>query len=62
MAFYVIGFGLCAGVAFLIPLRVCNDYFPNKQTYVNGFIMIGSGLGSVIFGSFAINFMNPNHD
>lgn len=57
----MIGFGLSAGTAFLVPMRVCNDYFPNKQTYVNGFILIGSGLGSVVFGSIAINYMNPDH-
>ena len=61
VVFYVIGFGLSAGVAFLVPMKVCNDYFPNKQTYVNGFILIGSGLGSVVYGSFAINYLNPNH-
>ena len=28
--------------------------------YVNGFILIGTGLGSVIFGTFSYNFLNPN--
>ena len=28
--------------------------------YVNGFILIGTGLGSVIFGTFSYNFLNPD--
>lgn len=57
---YSLGFGLMAGMTFMVPMRVCNDYFPNKQTYVNGFILIGTGLGSVVFGMFSINFLNPD--
>lgn len=49
-----------AGMTFMVPMKVCNDYFPNKQTYVNGFILIGTGLGSVVFGLFSINFVNPD--
>jgi hypothetical protein len=28
--------------------------------YVNGFILIGTGMGSVLFGLFSYNFLNPN--
>ena len=49
-----------AGMTFMVPMRICNEYFPNKQTYVNGFILIGTGLGSVVFGVFSINFVNPD--
>lgn len=28
--------------------------------YVNGFILIGTGLGSVIFGNFSYSYINPN--
>ena len=48
-----------AGMTFMVPMRICNDYFPNKQTYVNGFILIGTGLGSVAFGLFSLNYLNP---
>ena len=57
--FYAIGFGLLAGITFMVPMRICNDFFPNKQTYVNGFILIGTGLGSVVFGLFSIYYLNP---
>ena len=46
-------------MTFMVPMRICNEYFPNKQTYVNGFILIGTGLGSVLFGVFSINYVNP---
>ena len=29
--------------------------------YVNGFILIGTGLGSVIFGNFSYNYINSDH-
>lgn len=29
--------------------------------YVNGFILVGTGLGSVVFGLFSYNYLNPNH-
>ena len=49
-----------AGMTFVVPMRVCNAYFPNKQTYVNGFILIGTGVGAVVFGGFSIKFLNPH--
>lgn len=30
--------------------------------YVNGVILVGTGLGSVIFGTFSYNFINQNHE
>lgn len=27
--------------------------------YINGFILVGTGLGSVVFGQFSYNFLNP---
>jgi hypothetical protein len=29
--------------------------------YINGFILVGTGAGSVIFGTFSYNFINPAH-
>lgn len=44
----------------MIPIVECNKYFPGKKMYVNGVILIGTGLGSVVFGLFSYNFLNPN--
>ena len=37
----------------------CNKYFPGKKMYINGFILIGSGCGPLVFGMFSYNFLNP---
>ena len=58
--FYGIFFGLLVGMAFMIPLSECNKYFPGKKMYVNGVILIGTGSGSVVFGMFSYNYLNPN--
>ena len=44
----------------MIPIVECNKYFPGKKMYVNGVILIGTGLGSVVFGLFSYNFLNPD--
>jgi hypothetical protein len=53
-------FGLLAGMTFLVPVMECNKYFPGKRTYVNGVILIGTGLGPAIFGMFSYHYLNPN--
>ncbi len=52
-------FGLVAGLNFMTAIVECNKYFPGKKMYVNGFILIGSGLGPLIFGMFSYSFLNP---
>ena len=44
----------------MIPIVQCNKFFPGKKMYVNGFILIGTGLGSLVFGLFSYNFINPD--
>jgi hypothetical protein len=56
---YGILFGLLAGMTFMLPLIECNTYFPGRKMYVNGFILVGTGLGSAIFGQFSSAFINP---
>ena len=59
IAFYGVLFGLCAGLSFMVPIVQCNKFFPGRKMYVNGFILVGTGLGSVIFGNFSYHFLNP---
>ncbi len=59
--FYGIMFGLITGIGFMVPIYECNNYLVGKKMYINGFILIGTGLGSVVFGEFSYNFLNP-HD
>jgi len=57
--FYGILFGLLDGLIFMIPVVECNKYFPGKKMYVNGCILAGTGLGSIVFGLFSYNYLNP---
>jgi hypothetical protein len=57
---YGVIFGLFSGINFMIPIVECNKYFPGRRMYVNGVVLTGAGLGSLIFGLFSYNFLNPN--
>jgi len=57
---YGVMFGLISGLNFMIPIVECNKYFPGKKMYVNGVVLIGTGMGSLVFGLFSYNFLNPN--
>ena len=52
--------GLFSGLNFMLTVFECNKYFPGKKMYVNGIVLTGTGLGSVVFGLFSYNFLNPN--
>jgi hypothetical protein len=58
-ALFGILFGLVTGLNFMIAMVECNKYFPGKKMYINGFILIGSGCGPLVFGMFSYNFLNP---
>lgn len=57
---YGVMFGLFSGLNFMVPVVECNKYFPGKRMYVNGVVLTGTGLGSVVFGLFSYNFLNPS--
>jgi hypothetical protein len=52
-------FGLSAGMNFTNAMYECNKYLVGKKMYVNGLILVGTGSGSVIFGLFTYNYLNP---
>lgn len=53
-------FGFCGGMCFTSTMREINKYFVDKQIYVNGFVLIGTGLGSAVFGPFSYAYLNPD--
>lgn len=57
---YGVLFGLASGFNFMVPIYECNKYFPAKKMYVNGIILTGTGFGSVVFGLFSYNYLNPH--
>jgi hypothetical protein len=59
VAVFGIVFGLVVGMSFVLPMIECNKYFPGRRMYVNGIILVGTGLSSAVFGQFSYNFLNP---
>lgn len=59
MVCYGILFGFISGFNFMIPVVECNKYFPGRKMYINGFILVGTGVGPLIFGMFSYSFLNP---
>jgi hypothetical protein len=58
---YGVLFGFLSQISFMIPLIECNKLIPGKKLIVNGTILVGTGLGSSIFGIFSYEFLNPDH-
>lgn len=51
---------MVAGNCFVLTMFECNKYLVGKKMYVNGVILIGTGLGSLVFGLFSYDYLNPN--
>ena len=58
---YSISFGICNGLSYTIPLKVCWDHFPNNKGLVSGLIIGGFGLGSFLFGLLSTLLINPKN-
>ncbi len=43
----------------MVPIDECNRYLVGRKMLVNGIVLMGTGLGSVVFGLFSYNFLNP---
>lgn len=52
-------YGLCSGVLFLTTMSECQKYFSKWRLYINSAILVGTGLGGVLFGVHNIYCMNP---
>lgn len=59
MAIFGVLFGFVSSANYMVPILECNKYFPNKKMYINGFILVGTGISPLIFGMFTYNFVNP---
>lgn len=53
-------YGMFAGLMFLTTLSECQKYFPEWALLINSFILVGTGLGGVLFGSMNTRCMNPH--
>lgn len=59
--FYGLLFGFAAGNNFMVPIHELNNYMVGNKMIVNGIVLMGTGLGSVVFGEFSFNVINPEH-
>ena len=60
IVFYGVIFGFISGLNFMVPIVECNAYYQGKNMYINGVILVGTGVGSVVFGYFSNSFLNPD--
>lgn len=58
---YSVSFGLCNGLAYTVPLKVCWDHFPDRKGTVSGVVIGGFGLGSLIFGFISTLLINADN-
>lgn len=58
---FSISFGICNGLTYTIPLKICWDYYPNNRGMVSGMIICGFGLGSFIFSLVSTLLVNPEN-
>lgn len=54
------GFGVSAGLIYMMPLECALKYFPNKKGKVSGIIIAGFGMGSFIFNFVTLAIVNPD--
>ena len=54
-------FGICNGLGYTIPLKICYDLFPNNKGTITGAITFGFGIGSMLFGIISTLLINPNN-
>lgn len=55
-------YGIFSGMIFLTVLREPHKYFPKYKLISNSFVLMGAGLGSVMFGVMNSSCMNPLHE
>jgi hypothetical protein len=53
--------GLCAGIVNVAPIANGWKYFPNSRGLVSGVILMGGGIGSLIFNVISSAIVNPNN-
>ena len=57
---YVLGFGVCNGLSYMVPMHHGWLWFPNNPGLISGIIIGGFGLGALVFAPIATSIVNPN--
>ena len=56
---YVLGFGVCNGLSYMVPMHHGWLWFPDRPGLISGIIIGGFGLGSLVFAPIATQIVNP---
>lgn len=57
---YSVCLGIMLGTAYIVPVHLCWDWFPNNKGLATGIVLGGFGFGSFIFGFISRALVNPN--
>lgn len=60
LVFYGIGQGVGAAILYVLPVKICWEYYPNRKGIVSGIIIGVFGLGSFTFNMISSNLINPD--
>ena len=59
---FSIGFGVCNGITYLIPLHHSWLWFPDRPGLISGIIVSGFGIGTFAFNELCIFIVNPDNE
>lgn len=57
---FSIGFGLCNGLTYMVPMQHGWLWFPERPGLVSGIIIGGFGIGTLVFGLVCGHIVNPD--
>lgn len=57
---FSIGFGLCNGLTYMVPMQHGWLWFPERPGLVSGIIIGGFGIGTLVFGLVCSHIVNPD--
>lgn len=59
MLFFGVGQGVGAAILYVLPVKICWEYYPNRKGIVSGIIIGMFGLGSFTFNMVSAALINP---
>lgn len=58
---YSVGYGVCGGLSFMIPLKLAWKSFPNQPGLASGIVVSGTGLSLLVFYQLSRLLANPDN-
>lgn len=60
LCLFSIGYGICNGLTYMVPMQHGWLWFPNKPGLVSGIIIGGFGIGTFVFSLVCTGLVNPD--